>query len=246
MLKQHRNSATLASHSMLDHIFHNVMLVIARILSVIYLLACPVILFIVFTDESKQLDTNEYSFDNLEPQNDSIYTFDNIVILSQYAEYGTDQEILSYLYLIAQLKQDDTIVLASLRIHPEERDYFEQKRQAFFQQNTSAEDFTTPICAFADRIESLEPDLQQYYAEAAELVYSKNSTYKIEISDLSCTYAFRTVGDYAAYLQERKENSWIGIGISAASLVIGIALAVWGFRHKIDKEYDPNKGRLPE
>lgn len=233
MRKRERSSTAPENQPFMTNMYHNRLVINARILSVILLIAGSIILLFIPRNSPRPMDASGNSLGHLSSEDRSVYALDEIAVLSRYA----DDPSGAYYYVIAQPQPDGTIFFASLKVNAEHADSFEQRCQVFDQSRGIDAGFTTSICAFiSGTTEALNPSLHQFYTEKVEQIRAKNGEYLFKSTDLSCTYAFQSISDYPAYHQLQKEKQWIGFIVGSVILAIGIGLAAWGFHSKFRPE----------
>ena len=208
MRKRERPSTAPENQAFTTNMYHNRLVINARILSVILLIAGPLTLLFAPQNSPLPLDVSGNRLSRLSAESSSVYALDQIAVLSRYA----DDPAGEYYYVIAQPEPDGTISFASLKVNAEHADFFEQKCQAIDQSRGIDAVFTTSICAsISGTTESLNPSLHQFYTEKVKQIRTQNSEYPLENTDLLCTYAFQSISDYPAYHQQQKEKQWSGV-----------------------------------
>lgn len=189
------------------------------------IIGAAAILFALITPES-ELVTNSQ---DITYSSNEVYDMGQVLVIDKYGYIENTKDPDEDYYLVAYYTQDGAPHLASLRV-TEDEDIF-NKLDSYAEDDTAyIGDLYINLCAKAEPMSSIEPELIGYYNDALDL-YAEYLT-GIDDSQVSLVFYCEGAEAFPAALEEENTSHIFVVAAGAVIAVLGIILFITGINKK--------------
>ena len=174
----------------------------------------------------------------------TVYDFGQVLVIDQYGYIEYDGFSDEHYYIIGiSLDSSDTVYLASLRVD-EDTAVFDKLKDYAYDENAYVGDMYLKLCATAEPINDIDPDMKRYYYESLDTYKSYfTDTTDLEIGltfycEGTAAYSSTAIAGSAAYIVV----AFAGIAMSAAGIICLIIGIVKKVRAKTPQYVMPGNG----
>lgn len=174
----------------------------------------------------------------------TVYDFGQVLVIDQYGYIEYDGFSDEHYYIIGiSLDSSDTVYLASLRVD-EDTAIFDKLKDYAYDENAYVGDMYLKLCATAEPINDIDPDMKRYYYESLDTYKSYfTDTTDLEIGltfycEGTAAYSSTAIAGSAAYIVV----AFAGIAMSAAGIICLIIGIVKKVRAKTPQYVMPGNG----